>query len=107
MKLGFQMTLDNGTSVQERVGVITDINPIDGTITTGGACTNAYEPFTTKVVLYLYVALGYPISGPTTHRIGYGTMGGKPLPAGTAARITYHNVTGTIKPFMYSCEFTY
>ena len=102
---GMFVTLNDSTNKND-LGMIISINTEALTITTDLATTNSFESNST-INRNLYIVKDYPIQDPWKHDIGYGTFGGKSVPANTIFRLVYYNNNGVAKTFSYAYEITY
>lgn len=102
---GFHVTLADAGGAQN-VGKARIVDAAASTITCTAPLGRAVDPMTTTVALTVYTALSVPLTQGTLP-VGYGTMGSKPLPAGTTCVLTYHNDTGSAKRLGYALEYTY
>ncbi len=107
---GFSVSFyDAATDTTHAGGRILAVSTSGGTLTCSGAVPEAVTlgAGTTQVRLTLYVARGIQLPRASTYQIGYGTMGSKPLPAGTTCCIRYSNSNGEAKSLSYAMEYTY
>lgn len=61
----------------------------------------------TPVILVVYIVKNYTIECEGNIKAGYGSMGSKPLPAGTVVRIKYTNNSNEEKLFYINYEYSY
>jgi hypothetical protein len=102
---GMYVSLYDGVNKND-CGIVLSVDSDNSTITVETALTNNFA-IGSDILLNLYVAKNYPIGDPWKYEIGYGTLGGKPVPANTIFRLVYYNNSGVAKTFSYSYEFTY
>lgn len=86
---------------------VLEMDRVGCTLTLDGALKSAYDAYTTLIKLRLYIAKGYLLEYPEIMDIGYGSMGGKPLPAGTVIQLEYYNANGLGKRLSMNFEYTY
>lgn len=103
---GFHITLADAGGAQ-KVGKALSVDAAASTITCSAPLGRAVDAMTTTVALTVYTGIDVPIMTPGTLQVGYGTMGSKPLPAGTTCALTYHNYSGSAKRVGYALEYTY
>ncbi len=107
---GFFITLhDFATGTVHEAGRLLALDAGAGTITCASPLPAgaALGVGTTQVALTVYVARNLHLPRATTYEVGYGSMGSKPLPAGTTCAIHYHNEDGQPKSLCYVIEYTY
>lgn len=102
---GMYISLYDGINKND-CGIVLSVDPDTSTIIIEIALTNSFA-VGSGILLNMYVVKNYPIGDPWKHDIGYGTLGGKPVPANTICRLVYNNNSGIAKTFSYSYEFTY
>ena len=102
---GFYIKITDGVNA-DKVGMVIAVDSVNGTITTDVGATHSFAPGS-YVMLNVYVAKNLKIISPDKHAIGYGTMGGKAVPAGTNIQMVYKNNGGNYKTVSYHYEYTY
>lgn len=109
MKPGFVATLINALDPADKqdMGVVLNVNPTAQTITVSNESSKAWSAGTTLVCLTVYVGLNIPIVMTTPIKVGYGTLGGKTIPADAVCSLVYHNKNGAAKTCEYCVEYTY
>lgn len=106
MKLGWYLTLDNGTT-QNDLGMILEINAVEGTVTVDKPIQNIFAPWLTMVKFTIYMVKDFAITEPTLYSIGYGGQAGVDVPGGTTFRMVYHNNSEIAKVLSYRFEYFY
>lgn len=104
-QVGFHLSLTDGVQYQN-LGVVIAIDANAGTVTMKDPCIMNFAPGS-YVLLNIYMTKSLQILSIDRYSIGYGTMGGKALPAGTKIRMVYKNNGGNFKMISYHFEYTY
>lgn len=106
IKVGWYVTLDNGTT-QDSLGMVLEVNVIEGTITVDKPVQHTFAPWLTTVKYSVYIVKDYGITEAMKHTLGYGNDSSLPCPANTIFRMVYHNNSGIAKVLNYSYEYSY
>lgn len=107
IKLGFYVTLNTLNHTSD-LGIVLNINAIEGTITVSNPCDYTYSPWTSFFELSVYVVKNYGLNEPgIKHKFGYGGEGNFGVPANTVFRMVYYNNSGIAKTLTYSYEYFY
>jgi hypothetical protein len=64
-------------------------------------------PMYTPVLANVHIVKDFVLGCTGIHEIGYGSLAGKVMPAGTVINVSYSNVTGGDKLFSFNNEFSY
>lgn len=107
MKLGWYLTLDNGQGTTNDLGMILDINAVEGTVTVDKPAKTNFAPWLTMVQFTIYMVKDFAITEPTLYSIGYGGQAGVDVPGGTVFRMVYHNNSEIAKVLSYRFEYFY
>ena len=106
LKIGWYIALDNGTTY-DNLGMVININVVEGKVTFNKPCQNTYAPWITPVKINIYIVKDYGITEPYRYKVGYGSSAGKDVTAGTVFRMVYHNNSGIAKVLNYQYELNY
>lgn len=105
---GFFVTLtDLMTNTVHNAGKCMSVNVTAGTITCMTPCNVDLTGGATTVAITVFVTRNFPITNNEIYAFGYGTMGSKPLPAGTVCVLDYLNTSSNAKTINYAMEYTY
>lgn len=102
---GFYITINDGVNSEEFM--VVGVSKETLSIQIEKPLQYHYNPMAC-MYLNIYIARNFKINNPDAYKIGYGTFGGKPIPANTKIRIVYHN-NNLIqnKLFQFNIEYTY
>lgn len=107
IQIGYLVHLDDLTN-KDALTEVTAIDKVAGTITVATGAVNGFAAATpTYVKQTVLMAKNIRLSGTVRIELGSTKIGGSFLPANTAIRITYNNISGTAKTFAAIAEYLY
>jgi hypothetical protein len=105
LKFGFSIVINDGVH-QDELNTVVAMDPVAETITFATPATHSFS-MNSQIMLKFYVVKNYCIGNAGEHKIGYGSMGSKELPAGTLLRLYYRNNNLQQKKLAINYEYNY
>lgn len=105
---GYFVSVTDGNNVND-LGICTDINPLNSTISVATPATNTFSPLSpTYVMMQVKVVEDFaiPVSN-IRYAFAEKKVGGKFLPANIPVYVKYTNNSGNAKAFCYNIEYLY
>jgi hypothetical protein len=106
MQKGYFLKLDDGTNTDD-LGVITDVDTVNNTVTTKSATTNAFLAATPTKFLISRKMMHRIIGGPWNYSIGKDKIGSSFLQAGMVVTIEYTNNSTDAKTLIVDVNYLY